>query len=96
MPEFCTSCGQSFLPEPDFYYGAMYISYGIGVFLFLTGFYTLEKGLHITGYLFLFLYISCLMILWPIVFRYSRTIYIYIFIRFDKEASRRYRNQNQR
>ncbi|MEL6924222.1 MAG: DUF983 domain-containing protein, partial [Bacteroidota bacterium] len=27
MPERCPNCGQNYMPEPGFYYGAMFISY---------------------------------------------------------------------
>lgn len=30
----CSACNQNFEPEPNFYYGAMYVSYGYTVALF--------------------------------------------------------------
>lgn len=35
MYDQCTYCKQNFYPEPGFYFGAMFISYIIGSFLFL-------------------------------------------------------------
>jgi uncharacterized protein (DUF983 family) len=32
----CEVCGLDFKPEPGFYYGAMYVSYGLGVAIFVT------------------------------------------------------------
>ena len=32
----CPKCGQNFMPEPGFYFSAMYISYGINVALMVT------------------------------------------------------------
>ena len=32
----CQVCGANFQPEPDFYYGAMYISYAFSVALVIT------------------------------------------------------------
>lgn len=32
----CAVCGANFHPEPDFYYGAMYISYAFSVALMIT------------------------------------------------------------
>ncbi len=32
----CPKCGQSFMPEPGFYFSAMYISYAINVALMVT------------------------------------------------------------
>ena len=93
MPQHCPCCGQPFQPEPGFYYGAMYISYGLGVILFMAGFFIMEILLKVSGYWFLGLYITALLALWPIVFRLSRVIYIYLFVRFDQTAASRYRKQ---
>jgi uncharacterized protein (DUF983 family) len=35
MPEQCNHCGQKTMPEPGFYYGAMFMSYIITAFLYL-------------------------------------------------------------
>lgn len=35
MHEACTVCGRRYAPEPGFYYGAMYVSYALGVALFV-------------------------------------------------------------
>jgi uncharacterized protein (DUF983 family) len=32
----CEVCGLDFKPEPGFYYGAMYVSYALGVAVFVT------------------------------------------------------------
>ena len=36
MHERCDVCGQSFDPEPGFYFGAMFVSYGINTALFVA------------------------------------------------------------
>ena len=36
MPDKCPECGQPYEPEPGFYFGAMYVSYALGVALFVT------------------------------------------------------------
>lgn len=35
MPETCAVCGQKTMPEPGFYYGAMFMSYIVTAFLYL-------------------------------------------------------------
>lgn len=37
----CGHCHQSFEPEPGFYFGAMFVSYGINTLLFITSWITL-------------------------------------------------------
>lgn len=36
MHKTCPKCGQDFMPEPGFYFGAMYFSYAINVALMVT------------------------------------------------------------
>ena len=36
MHASCPKCGQGFMPEPGFYFGAMYFSYAINVALMVT------------------------------------------------------------
>lgn len=36
MNRICPTCGQDFMPEPGFYFGAMYFSYAINVALMVT------------------------------------------------------------
>ena len=36
MHRTCPKCGQDFMPEPGFYFGAMYFSYAINVALMVT------------------------------------------------------------
>ncbi len=35
MNDRCTNCNQSFEPEPGFYFGAMFLSYGIACLVYL-------------------------------------------------------------
>lgn len=36
LHEECSNCKLNYRPEPGFYYGAMYVSYALGVALFVT------------------------------------------------------------
>ncbi|HEX8547240.1 MAG TPA: DUF983 domain-containing protein, partial [Cytophagaceae bacterium] len=64
----CSCCGQDFEPEPGFYFGAMYVSYGLGVVYFLLSFLVFDYFLHFQGWLFLGIYITSLLLLWPVIF----------------------------
>ncbi len=83
MPDVCPSCGQKFLPEPGFYYGAMFISYIICGFWFL-GFiaicmFVFDLSVD-TSFILLFVMIA---ILFGWIFRISRSIWIHITIKYD-------------
>ena len=83
MHQKCTNCNELFNKEVGFFYGAMYVSYGvniaIGVGLFLLMVLLLKTSLLF--YLFAFFGIELL--LFPIIMRISRLIYSNIFVKFD-------------
>ncbi len=85
MHEACSHCGQKFKIEPSFYFGAMYVSYGVGVAIavaaFIISFFFI--GLD-RDYTFLVIIIS-LTVLFPIIVRISRNIWINFFVRLDKK-----------
>ncbi len=88
MHENCSNCGKKFKIEPSFFFGAMYVSYGVGVALAIATF--------IISYLFLgfdknysFLsIILVLVILFPLIIRVSINIWINIFVDFDEGAAK--------
>jgi uncharacterized protein (DUF983 family) len=94
MPEKCPCCGQRTELEPGFYYGAMYVSYGLSVALFLFNFFVLYITLHIPGIWFLILNTLLLLILWPIIFRLARVVYIHLFVKFDPQAVEDFNRSN--
>lgn len=84
MPDRCPNCGQKFDLEPGFYYGAMYVSYGVSVAWLISVFvamvvlypaFSLEFYL-ITG-------IGSLIALSPYFFRLSRAIWINFFVHYQ-------------
>lgn len=84
MNERCVCCGQSFLPEPGYYFGAMFVSYGINSAFFIAvwvALYILMDEISLTT-MFIALMIVVLGLL-PITFRLSRVLWIYIFVRYE-------------
>jgi hypothetical protein len=86
MPEKCPCCGQRMQLEPGFYYGAMYCSYGLSMLLFLFNFFVLYILLDMPSVWFLVLNTVLLLIMWPIIFRLARAIYIHLFVKYDPQA----------
>jgi hypothetical protein len=91
MPENCPCCGQRTQLEPGFYYGAMYVSYGLSMMLFLVNFFVLYIFLGMPAIWFLILNTFVLLFMWPIIFRLARVIYIHLFVKFDPEAIRKFK-----
>jgi hypothetical protein len=88
MPEKCACCGQRTELEPGFYIGAMYVSYGISVGLFLANFFILHIFLGVPSVWFLTLNTLILLFLWPVIFRYARAFYLYMFVSFDPSVTK--------
>ncbi|MAN59494.1 MAG: DUF983 domain-containing protein [Flavobacteriaceae bacterium] len=83
MHERCPHCNTKFKIEPSFFYGAMYVSYAVGVAFavaafvisfFFIGLGRFETFLAIVGTLIVFL---------PVILRLSRNIWINFFFKYD-------------
>lgn len=86
MKKNCENCSQSFEPEPGFYFGAMFISYALNTALFIAvwvAYSTLVEEFSILE-LLLLIGMSALLLL-PVFFRLSRSIWITIFVPFQEK-----------
>jgi uncharacterized protein (DUF983 family) len=75
----CPDCGTTFIPEPGFYIGAMYISYAFNVAILVAvgvGLYTLTTA---PDWVYILIIISISFLLIPVSFRYSRIIFLHAF-----------------
>ena len=80
MHDSCPECGVSFLREPRFFDGAMYISYAMNVGLFLTSALIIYQLFSPESeYVYLTAIILEVILLYPLMFRYSRILYLYAF-----------------
>ena len=78
----CTNCGFKYAIEPSFFYGAMYVSYGLTVGLSIITFIILYAiGLNLLT-IFIGIFIS-LVLFTPFTLRLARLIYINIFVSYD-------------
>lgn len=91
MPERCEECGQSFEPEPGFYTGGMYVNYAFTVVLTGISFLVLELMLNVSAAVFFTVYLSALFLIGPYMFRYSRVVYLYMFVKYDKDAIQKHK-----
>ncbi len=88
MHEHCSHCDLKYQIEPSFFYGAMYVSYGVNVALgvgaFLISFVLLKLNLKVS----FITIIGTIIALYPLVLRWSRNIYINMFISYDATAKK--------
>jgi phage FluMu protein Com len=83
MNKNCECCGQSFEPEPGYYFGAMFISYAFNTAFFIGVWWALlivvdEISMPMMLGVLLFVVIGLL----PLNFRWSRVLWINIFVRY--------------
>ena len=84
MHENCGHCGLKYKIEPNFFFGAMYVSYGLGVgaciFFFIVSFVFLKMTMENS---FIVIIIGLILLMPPIT-RLARNIYINLFVNYDK------------
>ena len=85
MHDKCSHCGLYYKIEPSFFYGAMYVSYALGVAVsiaaFIVAFLLFESSLK-TSFIVIIVTLIALM---PITMRLSRNIWINVFISYRKD-----------
>lgn len=87
MPDNCPKCGQKYWIEPGFYYGAMYISYALTIALSVAIFVAMIVLWHFDIKWYLGLNFTAMLILFPPIFRLSRSVWAHIYIKPDKERA---------
>jgi uncharacterized protein (DUF983 family) len=89
MNENCSHCGLKYQIEPSFFYGAMYVSYGlnvaVGIAAFIVSFVFFGASIEQS---FLAIVIT-LIVLFPFVLRLSRNLYINMFVSYDPKAGKK-------
>jgi uncharacterized protein (DUF983 family) len=89
MPERCPVCNQKYEIEVGFWYGTGYVSYAIsvGTIFILAILYALTVGFSYKNnsiYFFIGVMIATLAILQPWIMRYSRVLYLYVFVKYGQ------------
>ena len=80
----CNNCNLKYDMEPGFFQGSYYVSYGLGVALFVAIFILKMLILPDLAYLStLILMVVVLLILAPLLFALSKIIWINLFVNFD-------------
>jgi uncharacterized protein (DUF983 family) len=89
MNSHCAKCGQSFMPEPGYYFGAMFVSYALNTALFVAVWLGLILFLdEVSTTQLVVALIFTIVALLPITFRLSRVLWIYIFIRYKSDQNK--------
>ncbi len=86
MKSKCSHCNTKYEIEPSFFYGSMYVSYGVGIAFavaaFILSFVVFETSL-VVAFIAIILTLVAFM---PVIMRWSRNIWINLFISYNKNA----------
>ncbi len=87
MNEKCSHCSTQYKIEPSFFYGAMYVSYPVGIAFaavaFVISYLLIGTSLNVA---FIIIVVTMLILL-PIILRLSRNIWINLFMSYDKKLA---------
>ncbi|RUT69419.1 DUF983 domain-containing protein [Flavobacterium cupreum] len=86
MNDHCSHCGLKYQIEPSFFYGAMYVSYGLNVAVGITAFIISFVFFQATIETSFIAIVISLIVLFPFVLRLSRNLYINMFVSYDPTA----------
>lgn len=89
MHENCSHCGLHYQLEPSFFYGSMYVNYGLTVIVGIAVFIISKVLLGFELTQSFIAIIVALVVLMPINSRLARNIYINMFVSFDKDAAKK-------
>ncbi len=81
----CPNCNLKYMIEPSFFYGAMYVNYGITVALSIIIFLIAKLGFNLTLLQTFAAIIIALMFLAPVNLRLSRVLWINMFVSYKEE-----------
>jgi uncharacterized protein (DUF983 family) len=89
MNEFCPVCGLRLEPEPGFYQGAMYVSYGFTVLMMIVISIILSLAGDFSEWVYVWTVIAVMLILVPLNYRMSRVFYLHFIggIKYDPNLS---------
>lgn len=88
MHERCSHCNTKYKIEPSFFYGAMYVSYPVGIVFGATAFLLAHYAFGLGLLASFFVIVVTMLAFLPIIIRLSRNIWINFFMHYNKEKDR--------
>ncbi len=86
MHERCSHCNTKYKIEPSFFYGAMYVSYAVGIAFAVAAFVIAFLFIGTSLINTFIAIIVTLVVFMPVIIRLSRNIWINFFIKYDPRA----------
>ncbi len=90
MNERCSHCGLKYKIEPSFFYGAMYVSYAVGIAFAVAAFVISFLFIGTTLLTTFISIVGTLIVFMPVIIRLSRNIWINFFVKYDSNAIKKH------
>jgi len=87
MKPTCKECNLKYERETGFFYGAMYVSYALMSGILIIWFLADLLWLYLDALTLATLVVSTMLVLFPVVFRWARIIWLNFFIKYDQSYS---------
>jgi uncharacterized protein (DUF983 family) len=84
MDDNCLVCGQDFVIEPGFYYGALWMSYPVVILITIALALFFYFYLDYTLLVFMLILSVVMLGLQPLIIRLGRALWINVFVRYEK------------
>jgi len=88
----CAQCGLKYMMEPSFYYGAMYVNYSLTVALSVITFAITTLFFNLSFIESFIPIVIVLIITAPFSIRFSRIIWINIFVKYQSDSQNTFKN----
>ncbi len=85
MHERCSHCDTKYKIEPSFFYGAMYVSYPVGIAFAVAAFVISHWVLKLNLVISFFAIAGTMIVFLPVILRLSRNIWINFFMHYKKK-----------
>ena len=88
MHDHCPNCNVKYKIEPSFFYGAMYVSYGVGIAIAMAAAFFAFVVFGLDRFNAFLMITATLIVLLPVILRLSRNIWINFFFKYDPSKAR--------
>lgn len=85
MHERCPHCGTKVKMEPSFFFGAMYVSYAVGIAFAVPAFFIAYFGFNLSLFNSFLIIVATLFVFMPFIIRLSRNIWVNFFFSYDRK-----------
>lgn len=86
MRDRCSNCGTKYKMEPSFFFGAMYVSYAVGIAFAVAVFIITYIFIGISLFKTFIAIVLTLVVFMPFIIRVSRNIWVNFFISYTAET----------